>query len=86
MPVALQLLATPIALATFAFFSVAPTVALAQVEYNPNAGRVPQTAPGERSIPNVPDSQGCVALCDLDTLPCDPPLYKKLDGRCTLKS
>ncbi len=86
MPVALHHLATPIALALFALLSVGPTSALAQAEYNPNAGRIPQTSPGERSIPNVPDSQGCVALCELDTLPCDPPLYKKLDGRCTLKS
>ena len=40
----------------------------------------------EPQIPNVPDRNGCVKLCDLDDLPCDPPLYKKLDGRCTLKN
>ncbi len=86
MPVQLQALAASIAITVVALLGLAPAPTMAQGEYNPNAGRVPQTAPGERSIPNVPDSQGCVALCDLDTLPCDPPLYKKLDGRCTLKS
>jgi hypothetical protein len=24
----------------------------------------------------------CVALCAMDTSPCDPPEYKRTDGRC----
>ncbi len=38
-----------------------------------------------RTVPNVPDRNGCVKLCELDLNPCDPPLYKKVDGRCTIK-
>ncbi len=38
--------------------------------YNPNEGLQPN---------------GCVKLCPLDTNPCDPPEFKKADGRCTLK-
>ena len=47
---------------------------------------LPPAADDEPQIPNVPDRNGCVKLCDLDELPCDPPLYKKLDGRCNLKN
>ncbi len=39
----------------------------------------------EATVPNVPDRQGCVRLCEFDLNPCDTPLEKKLDGRCTRK-
>jgi hypothetical protein len=42
-------------------------------------------APYERSVPNYPDRQGCIAQCEFDLNPCDPPLIKHADGRCTLK-
>ncbi len=40
---------------------------------------------GEPDVPNVPDRNGCVRLCEFDLNPCDTPLEKKLDGRCTRK-
>lgn len=33
--------------------------------------------------PNIVDPHGCVRMCDQDMSPCDPPLYKHADGRCT---
>ena len=35
-------------------------------------------------VPNVPDEHGCVKWCFRDTGPCDPPDYKRADGRCDL--
>ena len=37
--------------------------------YNPNEGLQPN---------------GCVKQCPLDLNPCDPPDFKRADGRCTL--
>ena len=37
--------------------------------FNPNEGLQPN---------------GCVKLCPLDTNPCDPPEFKRADGRCSL--
>ncbi len=31
---------------------------------------------------NVPDLQGCVRWCERDLNPCDPPAFKRTDGRC----
>lgn len=36
-----------------------------------------------RTPPGVPDRQGCARLCENDLSPCDPPVYKQADGRCT---
>lgn len=38
--------------------------------------------PDASGVPNVPNLQGCVKLCERDTNPCDPMLYKQTDGRC----
>ena len=48
----------------------APAGRHAEPRYNPNEGLQPN---------------GCVKLCPLDTNPCDPPQYKKADGRCNLR-
>ena len=47
--------------------------------------RAHPSSANEPSIPNVPDRNGCVRLCEFDLNPCDSPIDKKLDGRCTLK-
>ena len=38
--------------------------------------------PAASGVPNVPDLQGCVKWCQRDLNPCDPPLFKRADGRC----
>ena len=38
--------------------------------------------PAASGVPNVPDLQGCVKWCRTDQNPCDPPLFKRADGRC----
>ena len=40
--------------------------------------------PSYSGVPNIPDEQGCVKLCIRDTSPCDPPQYKRTDGRCVI--
>lgn len=39
--------------------------------------------PPDDQVPNVPDRSGCVRACAQDAGPCDPPIYKRADGRCT---
>lgn len=33
-------------------------------------------------VTNVPDRNGCVKWCFRDLNPCDPPEFKRADGRC----
>ena len=40
--------------------------------------------PAASGVPNVPDLQGCVKWCERDLNPCDPPLFKRADGRCKI--
>ena len=61
-----------------------PGVAAARGYGGRPLARAPAVDDGPQ-VPNVPDRHGCVKLCDLDTNPCDTPLEKKLDGRCTLQ-
>ena len=51
------------------------------------AGQGGRPAPNSDGVdvPNYPDRNGCVRLCEFDLNPCDPPIDKKLDGRCTRK-
>ena len=48
----------------------------------PTAPRLRPPPPPRR--PNVPDLQGCVKWCERDLNPCDPPLFKRADGRCKI--
>ena len=57
-----------------------PTPASAQRYYPPR--RLPPNDPSYGNVPNVPNEQGCVKWCFRDSNPCDPPEYKRADGRC----
>lgn len=46
-----------------------------QDNYNPNEGLIP----GVRQA----DGRACVRQCPNDMLPCDPPEFKRADGRCS---
>ncbi len=32
--------------------------------------------------PSIAEELGCVKMCEEDLTPCDPPAFKKVDGRC----
>ena len=56
----------------------------ANAEYNNAAANNRQISKYlDTGDPDVADGLGCVKTCEEDQNPCDPPSYKKLDGRCT---
>ena len=67
-----------LALSCFVSFSAAP--AGAQQFYAPRP--LGHAAPAYSGVPDVPDEQGCVRMCERDDNPCDSPLFKHEDGRC----
>lgn len=69
------------ALATLGFLTMGPTLAQSGQGY-----RQPPRAynPAYSGVPNVPDDRGCVKWCSRDSDPCDPPAFKRADGRCNL--
>ena len=75
-------------IAQVAALGVLPRPALAGSPYYPDTyGAAPsrdttRVDPNPDNIPNVKNLQGCVPLCERDLNPCDPPSYKRDDGRC----
>jgi hypothetical protein len=63
--------------------SILPDPALAGSPYYTDQDREPSRPdPNPHGIPNVPNLQGCIPLCEQDLDPCDPPVFKQADGRC----
>ncbi len=61
----------------------APGPALAGSPYYQGQANGPSRPdPNPHGIPNVPNLQGCIPLCERDQNPCDPPVFKQADGRC----
>ncbi len=68
-------------LAMFGFLATGPAFAQSRHGYR----QVPRgDNPTYSGVPNVPDDQGCVKWCFRDLGPCDPPEFKRADGRCNL--
>lgn len=75
-----------IALASACAFSLAGFAASAQTR-PPDRARQDTLGPGSRSFPTNtpypgPQGQVCIAWCPGDLNPCDPPEFKRADGRC----
>ena len=71
------------ALATGAALSLQAAPASAGSPYNREPARDdPRHDPDASGVPGIPNLQGCVRLCERDQSPCDPPVYKRADGRC----
>lgn len=59
-----------------------PASAGSQKAVDPSASSRAIAALAANGAQNVPDLQGCVRWCERDLNPCDPPEFKRTDGRC----